>query len=195
MRTFVLLLACCLFSIVTAQNQSPILRSSSSGNNIWIWFDDKNQKNNAPNFLRNYSDELGLKKQDALVYQQTFADNFGGMHHRYQQKYNNIPIENAVVMLHEKGSIVQSANGMIAKDISLNTTPSLTEQQALNQALQYLNATRYAWNSPQHMVWLREREGSQATFLPKGKLIIASTKHSGKAVSYTHLTLPTICSV
>ena len=79
----------------------------------------------------------------------TEPDQFGYTHIRYNQYYNNIPINNAVITLHIKNGNVLSFSSNIANTVTTATSiPGLTEDAALKSALKHINAKVYQWELP-----------------------------------------------
>ncbi len=95
----------------------------------------------------------------------------GRTHHRYQQTWNNIPIEGQYVLLHEENGTLQSINGALVAELSINTLPGLTESQALAKVQQ--PTVEYAWENADMESELQLVNGNRdATYFPKGKLVI-----------------------
>lgn len=55
-------------------------------------------------------------------------------HVKYQQYYNDIPLSGKVIMVHSKKGNVLSINGQVGTDFKLNTTPSISVDQAVSNA-------------------------------------------------------------
>lgn len=99
-------------------------------------------------------------------------DNLGHVHYRYQQTYQDKPIEDAIWIVHTNNDKVYSQNGLIYANISSTTSASLTEEAALEMAKEHIGATTYKWELPgeeQHLKW--ETEDEDATYLPEGELV------------------------
>lgn len=87
-------------------------------------------------------------------------------------------------IIHEKKGIAVSANGKIINKLPLDAAPIITEQNALAQALSYLNADEYYWQNKQHEQFLKaETKDSKATYYPKGELVFAYIELDGKEKS------------
>lgn len=125
--------------------------------------------------LANDRNILQLGTNDNLEIISVNADKIGFSHHRYQQTYKGIPIEGAVYIMHEKDSRVTHANGKLVRNIDMTVTPSITEVQALQQALSYMNGEVYAWESNKQEATLKQLKNQEsATYYPSGKLVIIS---------------------
>jgi len=98
-------------------------------------------------------------------------DEFGFTHIRYQQTYNNIPLEQGIFMAHAKNGLVVSVNGELFDKVNAQQA-ALSESQALTNALNYVGAATYRWEIPgeeQHLKW--ETGDPNATYYPHGDLV------------------------
>ena len=132
-------------------------------------------------------------------------DNLGFTHYKYQQTLNDIPIEGAIYMVHVKNRKVKSMNGILFNALNLNSIPKLSENQALNKALQYINAaiggkgdgkvppsggfrgaaTVYKWEIPGEEEHLKlVTNDPNATYYPDGKLVFVPKNGNNKSTDY-----------
>ena len=96
-------------------------------------------------------------------------------HYRLQQTFNNIPIDGAEFLLHEKNGLIQTANGEVVTGLELKTTPALSEEAALEILLKEIDAEQYAWESEFWENILKDqKEDEEVTHFPKGTLTIVS---------------------
>ncbi len=101
------------------------------------------------------------------------SDNLGFQHYRYVQTYQQIPIEKTWYMVHVKGNMVTSFNGLALNvPQKLSARPGLQEPQALERATRFVGASKYKWQDPVQMADLKKRTGnSNATYFPTGELV------------------------
>jgi Zn-dependent metalloprotease len=112
-------------------------------------------------------------------------DAIGMTHYRYQQTFNQIPLEGTMFIVHEKSNLVVSMNGILFNKINTPTIPVLGEQPALTQALAYMNADLYRWQVAGEEEQLkRVTNNSTATWFPKGDLMLAPVNGNLSAASY-----------
>lgn len=112
------------------------------------------------------------KNEEFRLYKEN-TDKLGIIHQRYQQYYKGIKIEGAEYLLHGKNGMIEIINGNYTKIGSLSVLPKLTEQQALNKALDYVNSETYKWEDKRMEEFIKENtDNSNATYFPKGELII-----------------------
>jgi len=117
-------------------------------------------------FKKNFSCSDGIGFKQTTVEQ----DGLGERHIRFQQTINEIPVEGAVVIVHEKDKIIKSFNGKTIQKISL-TKSSITEEVALSYALNYIGGTKYKWEIPAEEKMLKHiLNNPDATYYPKAQL-------------------------
>ena len=98
-------------------------------------------------FFGRYAEEMGLSKQDDMTMARKQEGVNGYTHYKYTQSYSGIPVYGMSYFLHEKDGEVKTANGLFAPKLNLNTTPTLTAEEALNFAKNQMGAKQYAWES------------------------------------------------
>ncbi len=79
---------------------------------------------------------LQVKPGEGYSLFKTETDQLGYTHFRYQQVYDNIPVENGVFYVHTKDGRVVSANGERYGHIAVGSVPSMTPDEAYQKALQ-----------------------------------------------------------
>ncbi|MFM7016719.1 MAG: M4 family metallopeptidase [Bacteroidota bacterium] len=75
-----------------------------------------------------------------------------GVYYRYQQKINNIPVENSMLIAHTRnGELTVVSGNIITSSESLNkkTKAILSASVAVQRALEIVNAKHYAWENNQ----------------------------------------------
>lgn len=128
---------------------------------------------------------FGLSADFDLQLKQRQTDQLGIEHLRYQQTYNNVPIEGAMYLVHAQNQKVTAMNGVLAPQITAPTTPQIAESVALNNALQHIGAQHYRWQSPQQEAALqREQKNPNATYYPKGQLVYSQKQGSENGIYY-----------
>lgn len=92
---------------------------------------------------------------------------------KYQQLYNGLKIEYGEVVVSSVNERVKTINGKIFSIKDLNTTPSLTSDQALDKVLAILKSDKFAWQDDLFEKGLRsETKDNDATYKPNGDLVI-----------------------
>ena len=128
------------------------------------------------NFSTNIGFEL-IRKED---------DKLGHTHYRYQQTFNDKPIEGAIWIAHTKANKVYSLNGLIYPSISGENTVGITENNALNYALDYVGAEVYKWQLPKEETHLKWESGDEdATYYPKAEMVYVSQNYQKETYRLT----------
>ena len=121
-----------------------------------------------------FSNEIGIQ------YLSSENDNSGQTHYRCKLTLNNIPIHSSMFIIHVKNNKVYALNGNFYSNINPANTISLSETQALNNALASVNAEKYKWEMPEEEVFIKQLEDNPtASFYPKGELVLLTDKNSG----------------
>ena len=122
-------------------------------------------------FFQEYRKSFPLSGDDEMRPVRQHRDALGETHHRYQQFYKGIEVIGAQYILHEKNDVVQSDNGHIIHGLQLNVNSTLTENTALNAALDHIDAETYMWEHASNEEFLKkEQQNPNATFYPSGML-------------------------
>ncbi len=161
----------------------------AEANAIWqgaehIWL---KQENTVPAFIQfragSEPDEetffFTLRKTFSLPSSYSFSlindesDQSGWQHKRFRLAVNNVPVANGVFILHLVDGKVRKYNGYLFKNISVNTSASVSETSALDFVLRNVNAQTYKWQLAEEESFLRTETGDvNATHYPKGELEI-----------------------
>ena len=121
-------------------------------------------------------DDWVLKNyQINLEYQITGTeyDKLGMTHYRCQQTIQGFPLHNGIFVLHTKDNLIKSINGNIFSEYTISNSQLLNEDEALNFALQYVNAESYKWEIPEEETLIKYiDDNNDATYYPKGEKIL-----------------------
>ena len=93
------------------------------------------------------AEQLKTKNSDGFTQIKSERDDIGFLHQKYQQHYNNIPVEFATYSLHGKNNKVVSISGEYYELEGINTTPALTKAQGFQSALNHIGAQSYLWQN------------------------------------------------
>lgn len=130
-----------------------------------------------------------LSDFDKMKVNRSFIDDIGFTHINYQQYYKGIPIDGESVNVHtNKNGETYAATGRILKGLSVEILPKLTEQEAIDIALKFVNAKEYMW---QNIFWendLKEKTSkTDTTYYPKSTLVIKEKQGFGSGTGIFHL--------
>lgn len=82
-----------------------------------------------------------------LIKQET--DNLGFLHQKYQEYYNGIKVEYGTVTIHSKAGNAISLNSEYYPVSDIAKSPSLSKEQALQNAISHTGAQSYLWENPE----------------------------------------------
>ena len=108
------------------------------------------------NFFSEMRTSFHMKFADSWKKVRTDKDELQMQHHRYQQYYNGIAVEQGEYILHEKNNFLVSANGVFFDGLNIPVSPVFTESDALKAALADVRAKRYKWEMPNEEKLLKE---------------------------------------
>jgi bacillolysin len=125
-------------------------------------------------FFQEYKKYFQISDDNQIQAYRSSHDELGA-HHRYIQHYKGIPIIGAEYILHEKNGTVWYANGQLVHELKMDVVPALSEQAALQAALNHIGAESYMWQKEANEAFLKKESGdANATFYPKGELKLTS---------------------
>lgn len=164
----------CLNSLFSVAQQGDTLsiQRNEKGNITFARFkpDVKRRIEGGENFLKS---ALHTKQGDDFRLIKEITDALGISHQRYQQYYKGIKVENAEYLIHGKNGIIETINGDYQEVNIMSVAPSITEQQAINEALNYVNAQKYKWQDPGMERFIKQNTNNpNATYYPKGEIVI-----------------------
>lgn len=169
------IILCCLYQGIFGQ---VIIDTAliSNYNNAQQFYSFKPNLNIPVNTLiTNHKSNFRVSANNTLVKINEVKDSMlGGKNYRYQQQYNNIPIENSMLnVLYNSTNNPVNANGATFDNVALNTTPAITTTQAITTAIAYLPATKYYWQDSTLEAEIKEQKNdTTATYYPKPILVI-----------------------
>ncbi len=107
----------------------------------------------------------------------TTKDKLGMIHYRYVQTFSHIAVNGTMLIVHTRNGKVISFNGIIFDAINTAEIPSLSESIALNNALNYMHADLYRWESYEEETHLKQiTNNNDTTWFPVGELMITPIK-------------------
>ncbi|PLX05384.1 MAG: hypothetical protein C0594_07590 [Marinilabiliales bacterium] len=172
--------------LIFAQSIGNILSSNQANNTSLIRFDNKTtvfSEQQAIAYLKSLSGSY--KRTSFENMEPATMDQYGIYHKKYQQQYKNIPVENGVIILHSKNSIVNSVTCNLKKNININIYPSISKAEALTFALDYVGSSEYMWEDQAEEQLLKKiKKDLSASYFPEGKLCIYDKKNKYNLSKY-----------
>lgn len=170
-------------TILKTDNQFIQQRIEKSDPEGWLYFNPSSNLREGDLF-KFHKNAAGLSANDSMYLVESTKDDQGFTHNRYQQYFKSIKVEDAEFFEHSKGCFVQLMHGKIIENLSISTTPALSQQQALNAAKSFLGASQYAWENANWEQELKaDMEDTTATYLPVGSLVLTYPFTSTQASS------------
>jgi len=148
---------------------SPFVKTAKSQ-----WYKMKDDSRlSVSDFLLGQHESLGLSDQQRWVRYRTETDQIGMTHHRYQLHHDDIAVEGAELLIHEKDGAVRSFNGAWTPNMEADVSVALNEEEAIAKALSVIPAEQYMWEHPgaEKIVKMIDRDPN-ATSYPQPELVL-----------------------
>jgi Zn-dependent metalloprotease len=105
------------------------------------------------------------------------VDNMGQTHIRYQQTFNQIPIEGASYIVHAFNDHVFAMNGEIFAKDHFKGAQTISETQALEEAKLSFKCESFKWEIESEEAHLKQETGDiNATYLPTAELVYVAVE-------------------
>ncbi len=115
-------------------------------------------------------DLFKLNDEESLKMIRTWDDAYGFNHKRYQVYRGEHEVFGAVLTMHQKDGILKSVTGKYFPNVKTGQV-DITEDIALERALDQVRAEKYFWESPKDEAMLKRMTKDQnSTYFPSGKL-------------------------
>ena len=118
------------------------------------------------------SENVGLKLEK-IQHSTSYNKNETKHIYRYKQTIDGYPLEFSTWIVHVVNDKVVSMNGDIIHNPQVNTSFAISEEYALDKALDHMGAEIYMWENISEEQLLKEiRRNNNATYYPKGEKVI-----------------------
>lgn len=128
-----------------------------------------------PNFsgwVNYFKETFSLENSYSFRLISSSTDELGINHHRYIQTYNDINIEFAMLMVHERNNKILSINGTAYNQENLYVNPSISFEQGLTIAKSHMGAQFYKWESIEEENHLKEIENDPTvSYFPQNEMV------------------------
>src|SRR5688572_6434843 len=91
------------------------------------------------NFITNINQYFNIPAEFSFIEAESNTDHIGMRHRLLQQYYKGIPVEGMGYRVHEKDGFITSANGRAVRNINSEIQATVSEEQAFQIAVTYLN--------------------------------------------------------
>lgn len=188
--------------LVTAQELRGVEANQSIKGAEHIWL---KQHNKLPAFVRFAPDRHIPRVQfdnfvkesmnwdaskDGWAFMREENDQLGHHHERFQQTYQGFPVEGSMINIHSQHGKVYAMNGDFFKFGPVALDQRLTEKNALQHALDHIDANAYKWELIREESRLQDlkrgttEETGPYTYYPEGELVIAPQNGNFKGGIY-----------
>ncbi|MBL7911096.1 MAG: M4 family metallopeptidase [Bacteroidia bacterium] len=100
-------------------------------------------------------------------------DHLGYLHTKYQLRYKNALVNNAIIIVHSRNGQVTSINGDLSVIQKPANTVNINEKSALQFALKKVNAKKYKWENKAEEAHTKQALNQpNFTYYPKGELVL-----------------------
>jgi Zn-dependent metalloprotease len=128
-------------------------------------FQKEELKTSRKNATDAFKKNLEMQADDEIKLIKSEKDQLDFTHDMYQQYYKKIKVEGAVYSAHSRNNVIESYSGEYKGITNFDVTPSISEKQGLQAAINHVGATVYAWDKS-------IKEGYPDYKYPSGELVI-----------------------
>ena len=178
-----ILVICIFVAYSTFSISQSLLRVVNSVDSNWIEFKE-GQRIDPVSFFQTYRSELRLGTEDKMIITDEKSDEIGFTHHRFQQEYKGITVIGGEYSIHSKNGIAQTANGRIINNLSIDVTPMINTQYAIQKSLEEvkkIEAEKFGTQTDKIELML------DSLYPIKSELIISSLPSQKKETSFFRL--------
>lgn len=173
------ILSVCITYFATAQEESLVQLKVKDKDSIptFIKFKKKEKRFNKGQEKAVFKKYLKLTGNDELKKVHSKKDNLGFTHEKYQQYYKGIKVEFARYNVHSREGKIDLINGHFRRIGNIKIIPEISEEIALQKALEYIGASEYMWEIPNMEEWIKkEKNDPDATYYPKAEIVIVKNQ-------------------
>ncbi len=177
---------CCLLLLLSCAF-SPLL-----GQSEWMptetagWYRVTGDQPTSPEAALAHANQLLALNQDFLWEQTDLkADEIGWLHHHYRLLYQGIPIDWATLRLHSQAGVLRHVQVFAPRILGGQIQPVISSQEAIDLAVQEVNASRYYWEEPAMEQMRKDITGNPAaSYQPAPELVWADTDFDWSTEAY-----------
>lgn len=176
-KSFLFIILLGTFSILSAQKSESNAFSSKNLEIAHIKYSNSNLvfKENVEvsveNIFNLYKSNFGLGSDDKMVLLKKDSDKLGFSHYKFQQYHKDIPVYDAIFILHERDGKLKSANGKIVQNFDKSSSILISDEDAINAAIATHGARIYFWEDKALEADIKEiKNDPNATYFPTAEL-------------------------
>ena len=115
-----------------------------------------------------------MESAEEFVLAKTKTDELGFTHQYFDQYYNGVRVAYSNYSVHGKDDVINTANGTYNKIGKVVTVAKLSEREALDYAVRFIDAEVYKWELPKEEQW--QGEYNDESHYPQGELVIVKDR-------------------
>ncbi|MFM9989701.1 M4 family metallopeptidase [Flavobacterium sp.] len=122
--------------------------------------------------ISEFGKKYNLDENNTFVENKETSDFSGMTHQRNQQYYKGIKVEFGTAITHSRDGQVETVNGELYEVKNLNINPALSAESCFLKAINYLPASKYAWEDDENVRAANYKK-------PSGELVILPLINTG----------------
>ncbi len=143
-----------------------------------------NEQVKIQDFQKWFKENFNLDNEFTFVLKNKSKDEYNFTHYRFNIYYQSQQVFGATIIAHVKNNNVLKFNGFYIPYLKAQEI-EISEKEALNKALKYVNAKQYKWELPSEEKALqRDQNNPFASYFPKGELVYAPKNGLFKTNNY-----------
>lgn len=151
-------------AVVSAQNKNDEKRNVKQPPSLVVF--DASQSYSLQNSTQILKEVLNPSSETSFTTLKQEQDPLGFTHQKMQEYYKGVKVEFGTVILHSKNGIVESLSNEFYEIQDFDVTPTVSNTQAFNNAVNHIGAQHYMWEYPDDAKKMDNYEK------PKGELVI-----------------------
>ncbi|PLX16843.1 MAG: hypothetical protein C0597_07645, partial [Marinilabiliales bacterium] len=116
-----------------------------NGHPSFVKFDTKDKSFSKTQTNAVFSSIFSMTKNDEYKSLRSEKDQIGYTHERFQQYYKGIKVEHGIYIVHSREDAIESLSGEFKKIKDISIVPSISEKEAIDKAVAFVNADKYMW--------------------------------------------------
>lgn len=162
------------------QKPAALIEDISTDNNKTSWHYFKPESKINPNTIFDiYKNTFGLTEKDEMkIFRINEISSTGTNIIRYQQYHNGLKVIGATANVIARQGVAVKSNGKLVKGFNDAVKSGISEETALQAALNFTPSKDYAWLDQRKVDKVRlKKKDSSITLFPKGELVYAQPKN------------------
>jgi Zn-dependent metalloprotease len=125
---------------------------------------------------------MKLDRRYSLQYLKEGMDKSGRVHRRYHLYYNNVIVEDAMLVFHLQPEGLVAINGVLYSGIVPANEIVISAEHGRSMAIEEVGAEKYRWELPEEEAHLKWETGNpEASYFPEGRLVLIPLRNDEEA--------------